>query len=103
MAVVDVATAAACAVILLVLIDAVGVCLGQYLACHAGLGCIEVGVWLEGAGLLLHLAAGLLLSVSSVSTTSTAASARVVLSASLVLLLLELHRLLELHLLLELH
>ena len=61
---------------------------------------------LQGAGLLLHLAPGLLLPVSSGSATSAAVSATVVLSVSLILLFLELDQLLgllELHQILELY
>ena len=61
--------AAAGAAIALVCVDAIGVCLLCTLPCHDGMEGIQVGVWLHGAGLLLQLAPGLMLSVSSGSAT----------------------------------
>ena len=63
--------------------------------CRKWLASIKVCVWLEGVGLLLHLAPCLLLSVSSDSAASVSTSVAVLL-ASLALLLFELHRLLTL-------
>ena len=60
-AVVDVATTGAA--IVLILVDAVRVCLGCSLSCHAGLKCIEVDSWLHITNLLLHLVPGFLLPV----------------------------------------
>lgn len=95
--------AAVSALLFLVLTDAVGALLGQSIPHSVGLECIEDGVWLEYVGLLLYLSPGLLLLVSSVSTTPAAAPITVILSASKMLLQLELYRLLELYWMLVLH
>lgn len=91
----DVVTAYAAVPIILV--GVVWGLLGQFtglVPCREWLASTEVRVWLEDVGLVLHLALGLLLSVSSGFATSVAISVTVS-SVSLALLPLVLHLLLE--------
>ena len=89
----DVATVRAA--ILLILVGGVGILLDLYPSRREWLISVEFCVWLEDVGVMLHLAPGLLLSVSSDSAAFVSTSVAVLL-ASLALLLFELHRLLTL-------